>query len=1245
MADDIQRIKTDVALRQTVIFIGPNLFVQTANNELDGFNCKYDIQNCDDCFHTTDRIGHSHKRSFTETIETSSTKYSELISTIAELGCPILTSNCDSLLEEVLNRQSLSWNRYQHTDTDINESILHVFGYFQASENMIVTDDEDVEAKLRTILETKTLLFIGYGVTTFDLDFCNLLKWIHRLMDDQSLPIYKLTPSYTDKKFKQLGSVTFLKSIKEIPYGTTTDDLLSFIQSLKSFTPILRHDFLLPNTRQTIRNKYLNYLIQEYGHISIFGSTNQNINLPLETVYVELKFDPTHPSIKAMKTLEIHDEFKRKLSSPDFFDNEQKRQLYQAIIERNGYTSENIYRDFMIDQWLTVLLSNRNIFSEDQARAIENKIHQLKQSIMEQNNFGDTQQYRIQQAYNEFKHLIILGHPGSGKTTLSKWLVMNMAKACLGDQNSLVNPGCSIGKKIPILIPIWKYVDQTKQALDQPKSTLLRFISENPTCSSSSFNPEEKRELALFMIELFIQGNALVIFEGLDEVPGHIDRTELIREINMLLERGIDYDHKSQQLTYSIYEQKEINNIKNPNIGNRFIITSRIEGNYFEDINFYIPRLTIENMSNEALKLFCSSYIQCIRETSNDPDQLYNDISQNKDIFQLAINPQLASVIAGLYHQCEGRLPEKRIDLYETAIRTMIDRLMISTSYLSTELGLTSAMLWSILQEIAEYLHSRVEGLSEQILQQIIRRCLMEQQQQVTNKEEMMSKLVNIFKYQAGLLNEFGQNSFRFIHRTFQEYLSAKSMIYSNGEERFEEAIYQNIISKISIPNWRVPLSMTFGILSRSMKSDQLFSNIIRRLLKHDTNSMNTQFSSLVVPFVIIDSLNDMSFSSPTIQSQLIQNLASLLLIDYRNMSGFARLTDHQELIHSYFSKLKENNSKMLASWSLEKIHRLENLAAYANISYRLRWFQSRFYEIFLRYLHHDSVLWHWPIDNLLRLCSKSVKNDPISTRLKLKNTALKNLQMTQHIVKNQDWLCLIIALYGGYGNYNTPATISEYYEIVDFLNLSDKERTPFLFYYKEVWDKENPAYKMAVHLETVVPKHHWDRKPVFDPNELYKESFLTDRILQLLSDEKPPIELIDELRTQIKRSEFTGGNKIEACIALIAFGDLDFLHTLIQQNEKIFLKNLVNRIEQLICSLKDPIARYPGRCFRLPEMGGSCWKESGNILDPTGKYRNNNRKMEAVFRSYVLGILPMTSSPFPAKNSLENGYKSSKHV
>ncbi|CAF2654513.1 unnamed protein product [Rotaria sp. Silwood2] len=141
-------------------------------------------------------------------------------------------------------------------------------------------------------------------------------------------------------------------------------------------------------------------------------------------------------------------------------------------------------------------------------------------------------------------------------------------------------------------------------------------------------------------------------------------------------------------------------------MGNRLIITSHIEGNYFEDINFYVPRLTIENMSNDALKLFCSSYMKCINEISIKAgrvtreciiDQLYNDITQNKDIFHLAIDPQLASVIAAVYNQYEDKLPEKRIDLYEKAIENMIERLVTSyidspTNYLNKELGLNATV-------------------------------------------------------------------------------------------------------------------------------------------------------------------------------------------------------------------------------------------------------------------------------------------------------------------------------------------------------------------------------------------------------------------------------------------------------------------------------------------------------------------------------------------------------------------------
>ncbi|CAF1586330.1 unnamed protein product [Didymodactylos carnosus] len=227
------------------------------------------------------------------------------------------------------------------------------------------------------------------------------------------------------------------------------------------------------------------------------------------------------------------------------------------------------------------------------------------------------------------------------------------------------------------------------------------------------------------IIESLIQGDVLVIFEGLDEVPVHMDRSELIKEINALLERPLDYDEKANKLFYSVYEQKESCGTEDPDAGNPFIITSRIEGNYFDEINFYIPRLTIEDMSNDALRSFCSSYMECIKEISlkngrfireYKSDQLYNDITKNKDIFQLAINPQLANVIAAIYNQYGDKLSEKRIE---------------------EVLGLNTTMIWSIMQELVEYLHSKAEGLTEDILREIIRKCLVGIQSQSLMSSEI----------------------------------------------------------------------------------------------------------------------------------------------------------------------------------------------------------------------------------------------------------------------------------------------------------------------------------------------------------------------------------------------------------------------------------------------------------------------------------------------------------------------------
>ncbi|CAF3596510.1 unnamed protein product [Rotaria sp. Silwood1] len=804
--------------------------------------------------------------------------------------------------------------------------------------------------------------------------------------------------------------------------------------------------------------------------------------LPLASVYVELKFDPTHPSIRAMKTLEVTEEFKRKLLSHNFFNENESKKLNIAIMQANMYNCQTIYRDFMIEQWLNVLLTNKKIFTDEEAESIKTKVNQLKKSILEKSELKETKQYQIQQAYNEFRHFVIVGHPGSGKTTLSKWLVMNMAKQCLGEKSMLSNNSFSTTNKLPILIPIWKYVDQSKENQNQRKRTLLEFIYGNPTFNSSYFQEEERKILSSLIKQALVQGDVLIIFEGLDEVPAHIDRSDLMKEINDLLERGIDYDPKLDKLSYSVFDRKEINSANDAGVGNRFIITSRIEGNYFDQINYYVPRLTIEDMSNDALKSFCNAYMECIKEINvktgrqmkeYKKDQLYNEITKNKDIFQLAINPQLASVIAAIYNQYDDKLPDKRIDLYEKAIGKMIERLttvstVSSTSYISKELGLNSTILWSIMQEIAEYLHNKVEGLGEKILREIIRKSLLESFKQSSknpdmNIDELISRLVDILKYQAGLLSEFGHNSFRFIHRTFQEYLAAKSIIYFNGVERSEEIICKNIKDKIANPNWRVPLSMTFGILSKSSEYNDLFKNIITRLFNDEQASTNIRFSTSLIPYVIIDSLSDMNFSSKETEREVIQRLLGLLLIDYKNLSGFSKLKEHQELIQSYISKLRKNYENLTLEWFLQMMNDTENIAPCANIVYQLKWYNSKLHEIFLKNLDNDSPLWNWPVDSILRFYSHDIDDESVMTQLKFKSALTINSDILKYIERNMDWLCVIVSLYGGYKNYNTQGTIREYYEIAQFLQLSNNQRAPFTFYYQEVWGRDDPAYSMAV--------------------------------------------------------------------------------------------------------------------------------------------------------------------------------------
>lgn len=1132
---------------------------------------------------------------------------SDLIHAIGNLDCPIITTNYDTLLETVLMRKSTTLTRLDNpgivlSPKTLAKNILHIFGYYQDIRHLIFSgvdyeeflDDESQHAKFEALIESKAILIIGYDDRVINPILTSLMKFLLKTHNASTNPIYMLTSHHKTKAQRQLIHPSLLVDIKMIECDTHATNLIEFIRILTNYVDLLRSHRQLSRNNELIRRKYLEALSREYGYVSIFGDNGSNLRLPLQSVYVELKFDPTHPSIKAMKSIEINDEFRRKLLAPGFFTAEELEKL------RNGLMANDLEKPTMrrnentLDQALITVLGNRKVFSEVEATHIEAKVKQLKKLIINENSLRETKQYRVQQAFNEFKHMIILGNPGSGKTTLSKWLAINMAKQCLREQNMLYDGTCFSSERLPILIPIWKYFHVKSETRISRREGLLQFICEYSLNKLSEFTSEEQSSLYWLITKTILQGKALIILEGLDEVPAYVDRYDLIQEINALLECEVDFDCSCEKLIYSKQESKELNSTQDLDMGNRFIITSRIEGNYFEEINLYIPRLTIENMSNDALKSFCNSYMDCINSipTSNEAikkqtkeNKLYDEIIQNKDVLQLAINPQIASVIAAVYNQYDGKLPETRIELYEKAISTMIARLTTYEDYFTDcdtthSVRLDATFLWSALQEIAQYLHSKAEGLSEQELKMIIENCLIAREnkshhQNLVKREDRIMKLVDLFKYQAGVLNEFAHDSYRFIHRTFQEYLAAKSILYLDGHERSEDEILQIIKKKISVPNWRVPLTMTFGMLSKSFRNGQSFKIIFSRLTSEEKSIDDSNQTTSLIPFSIIDSIDDIFSSKVQDECQLIQQLSDSLLSDYKNLSGFARLTEHQDLVHAYFLKLKHKRMDVLLGWFLGKLNDEENIAPCANIIRNLKWYDPLFHQRFLDHLHNDSISWNYPIDSILRFYSKEMADFNQSNILKFKYAIRNKKEMVDRIREDSVLLSLITVLYGGYNNYNVAKTIAEHHENAQFLQLDEKQKEPFLFYYEPKRGSQSIVSKMLQQLIVSQYPEQWFEKPIFKVEEIYKESFLTPIILKFFIQKESTSALIESIKSCLQHSNLKESQKMDLALVFTAMNDYQSINTLFKGIQISLYKPFQTRIDQLIAVLSDPIARY----------------------------------------------------------------------
>ncbi|MFB8139709.1 NACHT domain-containing protein [Streptomyces parvus] len=346
---------------------------------------------------------------------------------------------------------------------------------------------------------------------------------------------------------------------------------------------------------------------------------------------------------------------------------------------------------------------------------------------------------RIDDLLADRPRVLLRGDAGAGKTTLLWWLAAHASARTLGDALAPLNG------LVPFVVPL-----RTLRArgMTFPGPAELSTAADLPIDAA----PEG------WAGRVLETGRALLLVDGLDEVPPE-EREQAHTWLSRLLAR---------------YPET------------RCVVTVRplaVEPDWLRSEDF--AELRLLPMRNEDIQAFVASWHRAARLSEQDDserlDELERDLSrqfdQNPTLRDLARTPLLCAVICALHRLRDGLLPETRWKLYRSALEMLLghrdDRRRLGQP---EGVGLEVEEHTQLLQRIAVWLVR--EGQSEftrpQALRQL-RRALagMERVSAQGPPEKILTHLLN----RSGLLQEHGDDTYQFIHRTFQDYLAAKELV------------------------------------------------------------------------------------------------------------------------------------------------------------------------------------------------------------------------------------------------------------------------------------------------------------------------------------------------------------------------------------------------------------------------------------------------------------------------------------
>jgi HEAT repeat protein len=309
------------------------------------------------------------------------------------------------------------------------------------------------------------------------------------------------------------------------------------------------------------------------------------------------------------------------------------------------------------------------------------------------------------------------------------------------------------------------------------------------------------------------RGQALILLDGLDEVADEAKRYRIVEEIQSFLGK---YPHS------------------------RVIITSRPAGyrsDFFrtEEFPHYELQRFNDDKMNEFIDRWYDSRIDDPQERQRRKESLRKALNDTDRIKLLARNPLLLTIVA-LIHRYQAVLPKQRHKLYEKAVDTLITN-WDQNKELSNHTVLKyldSDDLKRLMESLAYWIHTQGntgdnEGgtlIDRNELHQQLSRLIKEQKSiELYQAREEAKRFLDFVCDRTGLLNEQGQDCYAFVHKTFQEYLTAQEINYQRDNDDFE-VVLTHIDNHLHDPHWREVL-----LLMVAQQAPKKAALVMRRIL------------------------------------------------------------------------------------------------------------------------------------------------------------------------------------------------------------------------------------------------------------------------------------------------------------------------------------------------------------------------------------------------------------------------------